>query len=77
MCTNSSPAAPGLGAFQCTTTARGLATTFSTDLWGPSKNLLLYVKPTTLRYSTNGYAILTRRASIQRVVHEFSALYQQ
>lgn len=68
--------APALGELQYTTTAHGLATTCSADLWGASKNLLLYSKPTTLRYSLNGYAILTRRSSIQRVVHQFSTFYQ-
>jgi FAD/FMN-containing dehydrogenase len=69
--------APALGALQYRTTAHGLASTMSTDIWGPSKNLLLYSKPTTLRYSLNGYAILTRRCSIQRVVHQFSTFYQE
>ncbi|AOM42318.1 cholesterol oxidase substrate-binding domain-containing protein [Xenorhabdus hominickii] len=41
------------------------------DIWGWSKNLLLYIKPTTLRVTANGYAILTRRADIQRVLHAF------
>lgn len=50
--------------------------TRSQDLWGHSKDLLLYVKPTTLRVTANGYAIHTRRADIQRVVGEFFAQYQ-
>ncbi|QTL39432.1 cholesterol oxidase substrate-binding domain-containing protein [Xenorhabdus budapestensis] len=41
------------------------------DLWGWSKNLLLYVKPTTLRVTANGYAILTRRDNIQKVLNLF------
>ncbi|PHM73215.1 cholesterol oxidase substrate-binding domain-containing protein [Xenorhabdus kozodoii] len=41
------------------------------DLWGWSKNLLLYVKPTTLRVTANGYAVLTRRTDIQRVLSVF------
>ncbi|SFN45668.1 cholesterol oxidase substrate-binding domain-containing protein [Xenorhabdus japonica] len=41
------------------------------DIWGWSKNLLLYVKPTTLRVTANGYAVLTRRADIQRVLSVF------
>ncbi|OTA19765.1 FAD-linked oxidase [Xenorhabdus beddingii] len=44
---------------------------FRKDIWGWSKNLLLYVKPTTLRVTANGYAVLTRRADIQRVLSVF------
>ncbi|GAA5066499.1 FAD/FMN-containing dehydrogenase [Thermocatellispora tengchongensis] len=54
----------------------GLILTGSWDIWGWSKNLLLYVRPTTLRVTANGYAILTRRADIQRVVSEFYAFYK-
>ena len=49
----------------------GLAATASADIWGASMNVLLYVRPTTLRMTTNGYAILTSRGSLQRVVAEF------
>ena len=61
---------------QYTTAATGLPATAATDLWGASKNLLLYVKPTTLRETANGYAVLTSRGSIQRVVGEFATFYQ-
>jgi FAD/FMN-containing dehydrogenase len=57
-------------------TAVGLTASLSWDIWGQSKNLLLYVKPTTLRGTANGYAILTRRSDIQRVVSEFVSFYQ-
>jgi FAD/FMN-containing dehydrogenase len=67
--------APDLSRLQYTTTVSGLTGSVSADLWGPSKNLLLYAKPTTLRYSTNGYAILTRHADIQQVVHEFTTFF--
>lgn len=46
----------------------GLIATDSADLWGWSKNTQLYVRPTTLRVTANGYAVLTRRANIQEVV---------
>ncbi|MBD2809642.1 FAD-binding protein [Xenorhabdus sp. Vera] len=46
------------------------------DIWGWSKNLLLYVKPTTLRVTANGYAILTRRVDIQRVLNVFYTQWQ-
>lgn len=59
-----------------TATAAGLILSLSGDIWGWSKNLLLYVKPTTLRVANNGYAIITRRSDIQRVVSEFVTSYQ-
>jgi FAD/FMN-containing dehydrogenase len=68
--------APTFGQLQYTTAATGLTATLTTDLWGPSKNLLLYVKPTTLRETANGYAVHTSRGSIQRVVHEFATFYE-
>ncbi|MFI6783137.1 cholesterol oxidase substrate-binding domain-containing protein [Micromonospora sp. NPDC050276] len=69
--------APTFGQVQYTTAATGLTATLTTDLWGPSKNLLLYVKPTTLRETANGYAVHTNRSSIQRVVSEFAQFYQR
>ncbi|WP_299536536.1 cholesterol oxidase substrate-binding domain-containing protein [uncultured Streptomyces sp.] len=67
--------APAFGAAQYTAAAAGLLTTFSSDLWGPSHDLTFYLRPTTLRETANGYAILTRRADVQRVVSEFAAHY--
>ncbi|MBD2785090.1 FAD-binding protein [Xenorhabdus sp. DI] len=61
---------PILGQFQYFYTDLLLSTSRK-DIWGWSKNLLLYVKPTTLRVTANGYAILTRRADIQRVLSVF------
>ncbi|CCW31586.1 conserved hypothetical protein [Xenorhabdus nematophila F1] len=46
------------------------------DIWGWSKNVLLYVRPTTLRVTANGYAVLTRRADIQRVLNVFYTQWQ-
>jgi len=54
----------------------GLILTGSWDIWGPSRCSTLYVKPTTLRLAENGYAVLTRRDSIQRVVSEYCAAYR-
>ncbi|MEV8441413.1 cholesterol oxidase substrate-binding domain-containing protein [Actinosynnema sp. NPDC051121] len=67
---------PTFGQLQYTTAATGLTATLTTDLWGKSKNLLLYVKPTTLRETANGYAVLTGRAEVQRVVSDFAAFYE-
>ncbi|MET9449925.1 cholesterol oxidase substrate-binding domain-containing protein [Streptomyces cinerochromogenes] len=69
--------APVLGAAQLQAARLGLAATASADLWGPSRNTLLYLRPTTLRVTANGYAVLTSRAGVQRVVHEFTAYYRR
>lgn len=53
----------------------GLLSTQTHDLWGDSKNLLLYVKPTTLRVTANGYAVLTSRANVQTVIADFCEVY--
>ncbi|HEV7931098.1 MAG TPA: cholesterol oxidase substrate-binding domain-containing protein, partial [Actinomadura sp.] len=55
--------------------ASGLIATGTWDIWGRSKNTLLYVRPTTLRIVQAGYAIITSRADIQRVVSEFYKRY--
>jgi FAD/FMN-containing dehydrogenase len=67
--------APAFGQAQYDAALAGLTATRSADLWGLSKNLLLYVKPTTLRMHANGYAVLARRADVQRVVAQFVAFY--
>jgi FAD/FMN-containing dehydrogenase len=67
---------PIFGATELSVTATGLLATASADIWGWSKNLLLYIRPSTLRATANGYAIMTSRASIQRVVSELAAFYQ-
>src|SRR4029078_1654780 len=46
------------------------------DIWGWSKNLQFYIKPTTLRVHENGYVVITSRANIQRVVNEFFTFFQ-
>ncbi|MFE9444518.1 cholesterol oxidase substrate-binding domain-containing protein [Streptomyces sp. NPDC006602] len=69
--------APVLGNAQYDAAALGLVTTLSADIWGPSKNTLLYLKPTTLRVTANGYAVLTSRAQVQRVVAEFTSFYRE
>ncbi|MFE6622312.1 cholesterol oxidase substrate-binding domain-containing protein [Streptomyces sp. NPDC057740] len=69
--------APVLGNAQYDVAALGLVATLSADIWGPSKNTLLYLRPTTLRIATNGYAVLTGRDQVQRVVAEFTAFYRE
>lgn len=55
----------------------GLIVTGTWDVWGWSKNSLLYVEPTTLRIVEAGWAVLTSRANVQRVVSDFYSRYQQ
>ena len=55
----------------------GLILTGTWDLWGQSRLTTLYVKPTTLRLAENGYAVLTSRHSIQRVVSDYYGAYRE
>ena len=50
------------------TATAGLLATASADLWGWAKNTQLYVRPSTLRETANGYAVATKRSNIQHVV---------
>jgi FAD/FMN-containing dehydrogenase len=54
----------------------GLLLTDTADVWGWSRNSLLYVQPTTLRIVEGGWAVLTARANAQQVLHEFYRQYQ-
>jgi FAD/FMN-containing dehydrogenase len=51
--------------------AAGLVTSGTADIWGWSKNVQLYAVTQTLQVTTNGYAVLTSRSQVQRVVSEF------
>lgn len=66
---------PLLGQLQYDVSVAGLTASGTHDLWGKAKNLQLYIRPTTLRVTANGYAVITSRSQIQRVVSEFSARY--
>lgn len=68
---------PTFGSLMWTIVNLGLTFDGGWDLWGKSKNVLHYIKPTTFRTTANGYAILTRRDNIQAVLNEFSAKYLQ
>ncbi|MEY4546435.1 MAG: hypothetical protein RL685_2630 [Pseudomonadota bacterium] len=48
-----------------------------TDLWGPSKDLLLYVKDSTLRVTANGYAVLMKKEQVQQAVADFTTQFVQ
>ncbi len=68
---------PSFGQLQLNATRAGLASGNAVDIWGKSKNLLLYVKPSTLRVTANGYAVHCRRRDVQRVISEFTNYHQQ
>ncbi|MFC0397018.1 cholesterol oxidase substrate-binding domain-containing protein [Paraburkholderia rhizosphaerae] len=67
---------PLFGQTQMSIVSTGLALTLSCDLWGWSRNLLQYIRPSTLRVTANGYAVITRRADVQRAISEFVQFYQ-
>src|SRR6266498_367088 len=48
----------------------------SRDIWGPSKNTLLYIQDTTLRVTANGYAIHLRKSDVQRAVSDFAFKFE-
>jgi FAD/FMN-containing dehydrogenase len=66
---------PAFGKLGYFITSVGLQYNNAFDLWGWSKNLMLYIKPTTLRMAENGYVIITKRENIQRVINEFYSQY--
>ena len=68
----------GTPAFEGTAMAlvdTGLVFTGTWDLWGQSQDVLLYVRPDTVRVVQAGFAVITARANIQRVVSDFYAQY--
>jgi FAD/FMN-containing dehydrogenase len=67
---------PTLGATEYAVANEGLAATDSRDIWGLSKNPLLYIRPTTLRLDECGFAVVTARSNLQRVVHEFAEFHR-
>ncbi len=67
---------PTFGEAELEIVTAGLLATLTADIWGWAKDLLLYVKPTTLRVTANGYAVLTGRSSIQQVIYDFITYYQ-
>lgn len=47
----------------------------SRDIWGPSKNSLLYIQDTTLQVTANGYALQMKKADVQQAVHDFTTKF--
>ncbi len=56
-------------------TAAGLTALLATDLWGASKNLLIWLKPTTLRVHHFSYVAITSRAQAQQVVSDYTSKF--
>ena len=68
--------AVALGQESYADTVASLGAERSADIWGASKDVLLYVRRATLRVTATGYAILTRRRDVQRVISEFTGRYR-
>ena len=64
-------ATPSFGATQLAVANLGLAATNTWDIWGWSKNTLLYILPSTLRLTEGGGAVLTNWSNVQQVVNDF------
>ena len=68
-------ATPSFTAAQMDAISAGLIATDSWDLWGWSSDMLVYVRPTTLRITSTCWNVVTSRANVQQVVSEFFAEY--
>lgn len=68
--------APAFGQVFYGTTVAGLAATASHDLWGWAKDLQFYIKPTTLLLTEGGGAVITSRANVAQVIHDFTQWFQ-
>jgi FAD/FMN-containing dehydrogenase len=68
-------ATPQFTAAQMDAISAGLVATGTWDIWGWSSDVLLYVRPTTLRITSTCCNVVTSRANVQRAVSEFYAEY--
>lgn len=66
-------ATPAFGASQFGAVAAGLVVTDTDDLWGWSKDVLFYLRHTTVRVVAGGGAVITKRSNIARVIHEMTS----
>lgn len=67
--------APAFGQAVLAATVTGLTASGARDIWGPSKDIIHFVRPTTLKVSAGSHAVVVRRADVQRVVHEFASWF--
>ncbi|MDH6284350.1 FAD/FMN-containing dehydrogenase [Prescottella agglutinans] len=63
-------ATPEFGAAQLAAVQAGIPLTNTGDLWGWSKDVLFYLRHTTLRVVAGGGVVLTKRSNIQRAINE-------
>ncbi|MEY9874862.1 FAD/FMN-containing dehydrogenase [Streptacidiphilus sp. MAP12-33] len=68
-------ATPQFTAAQMDAISAGLVSTGTWDIWGWSSDVLLYVRPTTLRITSTCCNVVTSRANVQQVVSDFFAQY--
>ncbi|WP_052432763.1 cholesterol oxidase substrate-binding domain-containing protein [Streptacidiphilus carbonis] len=68
-------ATPTFTAAQMSGVGAGLIATGTWDIWGWSSDVLLYVRPTTLRITSTCWNVVTSGANVQRAVSEFYAEY--
>ena len=73
--TGAAASAPAFGKASYDVTVAGLLATLGTTIWGPSKNTLFYVRPTTIREHEAAVAVVTRRDNVQRVVADYYKLF--
>jgi len=64
---------PTLGSTMVGITKAGLSS--ASDLWGPSKDTLLYIKDSTLRVTANGYAVHMKKSDLQQAMHDFTTKF--
>jgi hypothetical protein len=78
-------ATPLFGEMAASVTARGLdgknvagqsVYPPSRDIWGPSKNTLLYIQDTTLKVTANGYAIQMKKSDVQQAVFDLTTKFK-
>lgn len=69
--TGAASSAPAFGQASYDVTVAGLLATAGYSIWGPSKNTLFYVRPTTIREHEAAVAVVTRRCNVQRVVADY------
>ncbi|CCQ17468.1 putative oxidoreductase [Rhodococcus sp. AW25M09] len=69
--------APAFGQFFYGTTVAGLAATAAQDIWGWSKNVQFYIKPSTLLLTEGGGAVITSREHVGQVVHDFTQWFHE
>lgn len=55
--------------------AAGLVATGSADIWGASRNILLSLRPSTLRIEQSGQVALVAAGDVQRAVHVWTSEY--